>query len=231
MQTQLIHGVLYAKAFDVRTRSVEAVLSSETIDGHGDIIDQASWRLARYQQNPVVLHMHSRYDVIGHAQNVRVDGGQLQGRIVFATTKLAEEVATLFRDGAMRAFSVGFRPGRILEETTAAGRKVERLLDCELLEVSAVSIPSNPDAIVKYKSLGLLPAGYVASAGDALIREVESRAWREADEMSDDFIRSARVKGERSEGTTTDAALDFLGAVEARAARDDSDPFDFGGAA
>ncbi|HKY37139.1 MAG TPA: hypothetical protein VJN18_14440 [Polyangiaceae bacterium] len=108
MQTGLSYGPMYTKAFDAKTRSVDAVLSSETIDGHGEIIDQASWQLARYLQNPVVLYMHSHFDVVGHAQGIKIVDGQLQARIVFATTRLAEEVATLFRDGAMRAFSVGF---------------------------------------------------------------------------------------------------------------------------
>lgn len=222
MQAQLT-GVMYTKGFDAKTRSVEAVLSSDTIDGHGEIIDQASWRLARYLQNPVVLHMHRRTDVIGHAQDVRVAGGQLQGRIVFATTKLAEEVATLFRDGAMRAFSVGFRPGRIVEEVLPSGAKIERLLDCELMEVSAVSVPSNPDAVVKYKSIGLLPASYQADASDDLIRTLNERVY-----------------GPRPDPASTgDPALDLIRHAEARSEQEgrlferdnDFDPFDFGGAA
>ena len=161
MQTELMSycPAFVTKALDAKTRSVEAVLSSETIDGHGEIVDQVSWRLARYRQNPIVLHMHSPYDVVGRAEDVQLVDGKLQARIVFATTQLASEVCTLFRDGAMRAFSVGFRPGRAAEESVN-GRAVRRLLDCELFEVSAVSIPSNPDAVTKHKSLGLLPASY-----------------------------------------------------------------------
>lgn len=173
MQTQLNYSPMYIKGFNAQTRSVEAVLSSETIDGHGEIIDQVSWRLERYLRNPVVLHMHSAYSVVGHAENVRLVDGALHARIVFASTALALEVATLFQDGAMRAFSVGFRPGRA-EQQMVNGREVRRLLDCELLEVSAVSIPSNPDAVVKHKSLGLIPSHLDTS--DALILEAHRRS-------------------------------------------------------
>ena len=173
MQTELNYSPMYTKALDAKSRSVIAVLSSETVDGHGEIVDQASWKLARFLKNPVVLYMHSRFDVIGRAEDVKVVGGCLEARIVFATTALAQEAFTLFKDGAMRAFSVGFRPGSAVDED-ASGRKVRRLLDCELMEVSAVSIPSNPDAVVKHKALGLVPANF--------------RGGNAYDNASDDFI-------------------------------------------
>lgn len=180
MQTQLSFSPMYTKALDAKSRSVEAVISSETIDGHGEIIDQASWRLERFRQNPVVLYQHDRYTVVGRADNVRLVDGSLHARIVFATTTQADEVFTLFRDGAMRAFSVGFRAGRI-EKAIVAGREIRRLLDCELFEVSAVSIPSNPDAVVKHKSLGLVPQAYELDASTDLLREC-----RRLSSLSDD---------------------------------------------
>jgi len=188
MQAGLSYGPMYTKAFDAKTRSVEAVLSSETIDGQGEIIDQASWRLARYLQNPIVLHMHSVRDVLGHAQAIRIIDGQLQARVVFATTALAEEVATLFRDGAMRAFSVGFRPGRI-EQQLVGTRTIRRLLDCELMEVSAVSIPSNPDAVVKHKSLGLVPATFELDASGVLLEECARRAGMTESDRADEDVQ------------------------------------------
>jgi phage head maturation protease len=99
------------------------------------------------------------------------------GRVVLATTPLASEVLTLFNDGAMRAFSVGFRPGAAQEIISADGRKIRKLLDCELMEVSAVSVPSNPDAVVRHKGLGLVPASYGArelqTATRSLVHEAE----------------------------------------------------------
>jgi HK97 family phage prohead protease len=203
MQTELNHGAMFAKGFDAKTRSVEAVISSETIDGHGEIIDQGSWRLDRYRQNPVVLYQHSPYSVVGRADNVRLIDGSLQARIVFATTAQADEVFTLFSDGAMRAFSVGFRAGRI-EKAIVAGREIRRLLDCELFEISAVSIPSNPDAVVKHKSLGLVPQAFELDGSAALLRECRRLADLSDDdhakEAADSFLSRALDSYSRDDG-------------------------------
>jgi HK97 family phage prohead protease len=182
---------MYVKAAGKTARSVEAVLSSETIDGHGEIVDQASWKLERFKRNPVLLYMHSSYSPIGHVEQIRVADGQLSGVVVFATTALADEVFTLFRDGAMRAFSVGFRVGKI-EEVVVGGRKVRKLLDCELMEVSAVSIPSNPDAIVRHKSLGLVPTDYKPrNPSKDLLDEINRRIGLSDAERADEDVRKA----------------------------------------
>jgi len=183
---------MYAKSVDAKTRSVEAVLSSETVDAYGEIVDQASLKLERFLKNPVVLHQHSMLKVIGHAQNVRLVGGELQARINFATTELANEIFTLFQDGAMRAFSIGFRPGRAVKEVVN-GREVTRLLDGELLEVSAVSVPANPDAVVRHKSLGLLPESFRGdniydNASDALLAETYRMCSLTDDERAEEDV-------------------------------------------
>jgi HK97 family phage prohead protease len=173
----LTYSPMYTKAVDVKSRSVEAILSSETIDGHGEIVDQSTWNLARYLKNPVVLYQHNANIVVGRAEDIRVLDGKLQARIVFATTPNASEVFQLFVDRAMRAFSVGFRPGRVAQETLADGRTVRRLLDCELYETSAVSMPSNPDAVVKHKSLGLIPQSFQLTASEEIARLASKAAF------------------------------------------------------
>lgn len=177
---ELSYVPMYTRAAPTTGRSVDAVLSSETIDGHGEIVDQSTWRLERFKKNPVVLYMHSPYEVVGHAEQIRIVDGELVAKIVFATTPTANEVLQLFRDGAMRAFSVGFRVGRV-EQQMVDGRAVRRLLDCELMEVSAVSIPSNPDAVVRHKSLGLLPQSYSYDHAADLVSLASARAFRPSD--------------------------------------------------
>lgn len=222
MQTELTQGAMFTKALNAKARSVDAVLSSEAIDGHGEIIDQASWQLARYRQNPIVLHMHSHYSVIGRAENIQIVAGKLEARIVFATTPLAEEVWTLFRDGAMRAFSVGFRAGRVAREILD-GRTIRKLFDCQLMEVSAVSVPSNAECVVRHKSLGLVPASYqIGDGSEELLRSLHE-AVHGVDETvptgdaGDDYMRSARALSTRD-----------LRVIDGGNERD---PFDFGGAA
>lgn len=216
---------MFTKKLDTATRSVVAVLSSETVDSYGEIVDQASWKLDRFLKNPVVLRMHSFNDVIGHAEDVKLVDGALEARIVFATTSLANDVFTLFRDGAMRAFSVGFRPGSSSSEQVN-GRKVIRLLDCELLEVSAVSVPANPDAIVKHKDLGLFPnvsAAAPVTPTSEFMAEVSRLTSLTAGQRDDDAVD--RVVGrafdeQAAQGARRDALANERRDVGTAASRD-----------
>src|SRR5688572_13844767 len=96
---------LITRAIDATSRSVDAIFSTEAIDSHGEIVDQATWQLARYKANPVVLWNHGIMESspwsfggavrpedmlpIGRAENVRIEAGALQARVVFASTPLA----------------------------------------------------------------------------------------------------------------------------------------------
>jgi HK97 family phage prohead protease len=160
--TALTYSALETRSVDLASRTIEAVVSSETVDGHGEIIDQATWNLGRFLKNPIVLWQHDQSEPIGHASEVRLANGKLTARITFGRTTRGEEALTLFADKTLRAFSVGFVPGRIANETTPDGQTVRRLFNCELFEVSAVSIPSNPDAVAlrRYKALGIIPESF-----------------------------------------------------------------------
>ncbi len=154
------------RAVNVEERSIEVVASTDALDSHGDIVEQ-DWDLKRYKKNPVILWNHNRFESsgwsmggavrpedllpIGRAENVRVEDGKLIAKIIFASAEahpLAERVFQLFREKVLRAVSVGFRPGKVTEELKN-GRKVFRLSECELREISAVPIGSNAEAVAK----------------------------------------------------------------------------------
>jgi HK97 family phage prohead protease len=183
---QLKHAVAFVRerSVNLQKRSVDAVVSDETIDAYGEIVDSASWKLERYLRNPVVLHQHDHSAPMGRAESVRVEGGALCASIVFANTDLGNELLQLYSEGALRAFSVGFRPGRVTTETVN-GRTVERLLDCELLEISCVSVPANPNAVARHKALGLVPPSYSGSASRSIHEEALADVERRS-RMSDE---------------------------------------------
>jgi len=175
------------RGFDAQTRSIEVVASTTTVDSHGDVVEQ-DWVLDRYKRNPVVLWHHNNFESsgysfggacdpedflpIGHAQDVRVEGGQLIARIVFGSkeyNEMSERVMLGFKEGHIRAVSVGFYPGTVTKEMTPGG-EIYRLGQNELLEISAVPIPSNPDAVAKSialerERLGRLAAEKAATSG------------------------------------------------------------------
>lgn len=95
------------------------------------------------------------------------------------------------------------------------GRTVRRLLDCELREVSTVS--SNPDAIVKHKSLGLVPASYMPDASGDLARAAAGAAGFELPLLD---TRSASDEPRRP-APVQDASAELASLATRRAAGDD----------
>ena len=126
------------------------VISSEEVDRHGDVVLAQGWRLQAYLQNPVFLWAHNYgLPVIGRALAVWPEPGQLLARLEFAPTDFARHVAALYRSGYQQGVSVGFRPLRYEErrDPRSGAFLGIRFLEQELLEVSAVPVPANRQAL------------------------------------------------------------------------------------
>ena len=158
------HGLhvrsLYVRALRIEQREVDAVASTEALDSYGEIV-RANWDLKRFLANPVILWAHNRSEdrlPVGHAKNVRVEGGELLITVVFdAVTDFDEHVFQKYVNGTLKGFSVGFNPQTIRVEKLN-GQEVVVLDDNELFEVSCVPIPSNPEALAKARTRALAAA-------------------------------------------------------------------------
>lgn len=144
------------------------VISSEEVDRHGDVVSAAGWQLAAYRQNPVFLWAHDyTRPVIGRAAAVWPEPGLLLARMEFAPTDFAAEVAALYRSGYQQGVSVGFKPLRYAErrqESTGAFLGI-RFLEQELLEVSAVPVPANRQALRRAMAQSPRLGDYLCRAG------------------------------------------------------------------
>lgn len=139
------------KSVDEENATIDAIFSTSNEDRHGDVVEQ-DWDLKNFKNNPVILNSHSYSDaseVIGKAVNPKVEDGQLQGKIHFATEEnpKAKIIFDLYAGGFLSAFSVGFIP----KEFDDKGN----IKKSELLEVSAVSVPSNAQALAKQKGIDI----------------------------------------------------------------------------
>ena len=143
------------------------VISSEEVDRHGDVVSAAGWQLAAYRQNPVFLWAHDyTRPVIGRAAAVWPEPGLLLARMEFAPTDFAAEVAALYRSGYQQGVSVGFKPLRYAErrqEQTGAFLGI-RFLEQELLEVSAVPVPANRQALRRAMEQSPMVGDYLCRA-------------------------------------------------------------------
>ena len=80
---------------------VRAAMGDE--DRKGDVIVPSGWVLDGYRQNPVILWAHDRtLPPIGRSHRVWTDEKGLIAEVEFAQTKLAQDVAGLYRTGFMR---------------------------------------------------------------------------------------------------------------------------------
>lgn len=136
-------------------RTLEIVASTPTVDSYGDIIVQTGWDLARYKRNPVLLtdHRASVDNVVGRAANVKKSKEALTmtGILDDATNLTAASLLARVRNKSLRTVSVGFYPkawDKILDEEGNWNGGV-KFLKQELIEVSFVAIPANPDAEFK----------------------------------------------------------------------------------
>ena len=129
--------------------------SDDTLDRYDEVIDATGWKLDNYKKNPVFQNSHKYGDVLftlGKSLITAVHGGKLFQRIEFATevNPMAKIAYGLYSGGFLNAVSVGFIPLKWENGTDGlAGTPWRRkYLEQELLELSAVAIPANPNALV-----------------------------------------------------------------------------------
>lgn len=127
----------------------EVIATTDTVDRHGEVILATAWDFTNYMKNPIMLWGHDYWSIdsiIGAVTEIMPEEGKIIIRGTFASTEAGQKVRKLYDDGILRAVSVGFIP---LE------REGNTITKAELLEVSFVSVPANPDAITTEKMLEL----------------------------------------------------------------------------
>lgn len=165
------------------SRKVTFVASDGTRDSAGTVLNQDGWDLERFNKNGIIGYQHKVYggwddtdnpdNVIGKG-HAYVEDGKLMVDIEFEPkeiNELAEKVYQKILFGSLKAVSVGFLPigkgewGKG-EEAVGGTKPTYYYAGQQLLEVSVVNIPANPNALKK--------------AFDAEAEEV--KALREAEE-------------------------------------------------
>jgi len=137
---------------------MEFILSDETPDRMGDIVMSDGWDTANFERNPVALFGHNSSFPVGTWTNISVKDKALRGHLVLAPKGISariDEIRGLVEAGVLRAVSVGFRPreSRPLPGDSGGFAFTKN----ELVEVSLVSIPANPNALAVAKSLHVSP--------------------------------------------------------------------------
>lgn len=151
------------QSFDVKIKA-----STETIARDSGIIPMAAWErggLANFAKNPVILAFHNNREPIGISVHTEIEDNNLVQYWKFhEETQTSREMKALYMGGWLRAASVGFlvTEFQFIDElpkseyenlVTKYGASAMRNViwiakAAELLETSAVPVPSDPNALM-----------------------------------------------------------------------------------
>lgn len=151
---------IVVKGVDLEKRTMSMRGSTEAVDRDGDIISLKGWNFDNYRKNPVILFGHD-YGSVPIAGTTAITVGKVgvDFDIKYPTKGLypfADMILGLYYEKIMNASSVGFMPYDH-EEIEGKSEGV-RFTAQELLELSKVGVPSNPEALqlsmINTKSFG-----------------------------------------------------------------------------
>lgn len=128
----------------------EVVASTEHRDRHGEVVKQDGWDLKNYKKNPIILWGHdyrSLDAVVGVATDIKIEDKKMIIKGVFASTDSGQKLRKLYDDGIIKTVSVGFIAKERNDENP------DEIEKAELLELSFVSVPANPNALSLAKDL------------------------------------------------------------------------------
>lgn len=155
-----------------------AIASTAAVDRHKEILVPKGVITEAFMKNPVMLDIHnSRAYPVGKVVDIKVSKEAVEIHFEFAETEEGAKLEKLYTTGFMNAFSVGFIPKNYIDlydmrgedgKLSVTSLEVElpngekELVDLtqykdvpygiiskwELLEVSPVSVPANPEALM-----------------------------------------------------------------------------------
>jgi HK97 family phage prohead protease len=152
-------------------RTVVAKISTVAVDRDGEVLISQGCNYKDYQANAVVLLLHSYYSLpVGKCVALEKQDDCVKAKIQFAERPeshpegeewVPDTLFSLFKQGVLNAFSVGFIP---VEGRAANDRDIQKYgadaryihSKWKLLEVSVVPLPCNQEAVATAVSKGLV---------------------------------------------------------------------------
>lgn len=221
------------KKVDEEKKQITVVMSSNSVDRHGEIVDQKGMIIPKTTKSLTVFvdHEHTIEKTIGKVdvKNIEQKGGKTIGVIDFAIDEspLAELTYKLMKGGYITDVSIGFIPQEYdkkrVKEEDGTEKEVWRWTKWEIIELSVVGIGSNRDAMKKAFESGELTEKDLQAMGiekkeskeDALERAVDifeknhniTKKYRKSFEK---LRKLLNIDSEEDEGQTIDKTFDFI---------------------
>lgn len=170
---------------------VEAIVTTKSLDRHGEYIDTEGIDTKNYEENnPIVLYGHDYYNFpIGKTLKLTKMKNKMKARFQLAIAEydFAATAYKLILGGYLNTVSIG---GLVKKWTD----DYKGILELEMLEFSVVPIPANPEAVITARSFEKMAGKpmeevekeYKAFMADNLVDKLKG--------MGDDELTSA-IKG------------------------------------
>ena len=129
-------------------------ISNESLNSCGTRVLTAGMNVDQYNRNPVLLYMHERGQVIGYVKDLKVEGDEVTGELVFdEATELSRRCKKQWEFGSLKMVSAGIDILELSEDPKhlVQGQTRPTISKSKLFEVSVVDIGANDDAIVLQK--------------------------------------------------------------------------------
>lgn len=154
-------------------RSVVASISSISVDRDGDVLIPQGCDASDFLKSPTVFFNHDYNLPVGKCTAIKRSPTQLEATTVFANKPenhtgdwLPDTLLSLFQQGVIHGFSVGFTPieGRkpTVKDKQLFGDHVQHVYSkWKLLEYSVAPLPANQDALALAVSKGFVTADQI----------------------------------------------------------------------
>ena len=129
-------------------------ISNESLNSYGTRVLTPGMNVEQYNRNPVLLYMHQRGQVIGYVKDLKVEGDEVTGELVFdEATELSKRCKKQWEFGSLKMVSAGIDILELSEDPKhlVQGQTRPTISKSKLFEVSLVDIGANDDAIVLQK--------------------------------------------------------------------------------
>lgn len=132
-------------------------ITTQDVDRDGDTVALGGWDFSDFAKNPVVLWAHD-YSTppVAKAINIFRDVASIDSTAEFTPKSMSEfgfMIYQMYKGGFLSAVSVGFQPSDFeMAKDRDGGLNFIRQ---SLMEYSAVPVPSNPNALIQARSIGI----------------------------------------------------------------------------
>lgn len=125
-------------------------ITNNSLNSYGTRVLTAGMDVEQYCRNPVLLYMHDRGNVIGYVKDLKVEGDEITGELMFdEASELSQRCKKQYEFGSLRMVSVGIDIKEMSEspEYLVEGQTRPTVTRSKLFEVSLVDVGANDDAI------------------------------------------------------------------------------------